>query len=153
MKSWRAVTVVDRYLGAVFLFSLIFLVILDTLLRAFYLTPFMGTMELVRCLLIWSVFIALRYVTSEGAHIRMGELVALFPGPVQKVLKVLCHLTAVAVFTLITASSISTTISNAYDTTPTLEIPFVLFFLPTIVGFLLATIQYAIILVGIFREP
>jgi len=153
MKWWRAVAAADRYLGAIFLFSLIFLVILDTLFRAFYLTPFMGTMELVRCFLIWSVFVALRYVTSEDAHIRMDEVVALFPGPVRRALKILCHLTAVAVFALITVSFISTTISNYRDTTPTLEIPLLLFFIPTIFGFLLATIQYAIILVGILREP
>jgi len=153
MKVWRAVTAADRYLGAIFLFSLVFLVILDTIFRAFYLTPFMGTMELVRCLLIWSVFIALRYVTSEDAHIRMEEVVALFPGPVRRALKILCHLTAVAVFALITVSFISTTITNFSDTTPTLEIPLVLFFLPTIFGFLLATIQYAILLAGILREP
>jgi len=153
MKFWRMVAAVDRYLGAIFLFSLIFLVILDTLFRAFYLTPFMGTMELVRCFLIWSVFVALRYVTSEDAHIRMDEVVAFFPGPVRRALKILRDLTAVAVFALITASFISTTINNFRDTTPTLEIPLLLFFIPTIFGFLLATIQYAIILVATLREP
>jgi TRAP-type C4-dicarboxylate transport system permease small subunit len=153
MKLWRAVTAADRYLGVIFLFSLILLVILDTLFRAFYLTPFMGTMELVRCFLIWSVFIALRYVTSENAHIQMNELVAHFPIPLQRALKVIRNLTALAVFALITVSFISTTISNFRDTTPTLEIPLLLFFLPTVFGFLLATVQFGIILVGTLREP
>lgn len=151
MNLWRAVTVADRYLGVVFLFSLVFLVILDTVLRALYLTPFMGTMELVRCFLIWSVFIALRYVTSEDAHIRMGELMALCPRPVQRLVKTLIHLAAVAVFGLITASTIITTINNARDTTPTLEIPLILFFLPTAAGFFLVTIQYGILLAGVIR--
>ncbi len=151
MNLWRAVTVADRYLGVVFLFSLVLLVILDTVLRTLYLSPFMGTMELVRCFLIWSVFIALRYATSEDAHIRMGELMALFPKPFQTTVKILCHSSAVAAFGLITASTLVTTINNARDTTPTLEIPLVLFFLPTVVGFLLVTIQYGIILAGTLR--
>jgi TRAP-type C4-dicarboxylate transport system permease small subunit len=151
MNLWHAITTVDRYLGVVFLFSLVLLVILDTVLRTLYLTPFMGTMELVRCFLIWSVFIALRYATSEDAHIRMGEVMGLFPKPFQTAVKVLCHFAAVAAFGLITASTIVTTINNARDTTPTLEIPLVLFFLPTVVGFLLVTIQYGIILAGILR--
>lgn len=151
MKLWRAITTVDRYLGVVFLFSLVLLVLLDTVLRTLYLTPFMGTIELVRCFLIWSVFIALRYTTSEDAHIRMGELMNLFPKPFQTAVKVLCHFAAVTVFGLITASTLVTTINNARDTTPTLEIPLVLFFLPTVVGFLLVTIQYTIILVGTLR--
>jgi len=151
MNIWRAVTAVDRYLGVVFLFSLVLLVILDTVLRTLYLTPFMGTMELVRCFLIWSVFIALRYTTSEDAHIRMGEVMGIFPEPFQAAVKVLCHFAAVAAFGLITASSLVTTINNARDTTPTLEIPLILFFLPTVVGFLLVTIQYGIILAGLLR--
>jgi TRAP-type C4-dicarboxylate transport system permease small subunit len=151
MNLWRAITTVDRYLGVVFLFSLVLLVILDTVLRTLYLTPFMGTMELVRCFLIWSVFIALRYATSEDAHIRMGEVMGLFPRSFQTAVKVLCHFAAVTAFGLITASTIITTVNNARDTTPTLEIPLVLFFLPTVVGFLLVTIQYGIILAGIFR--
>jgi TRAP-type C4-dicarboxylate transport system permease small subunit len=152
MRFWRAITTADRFVGGIFLFSLILLVILDTVLRAFSLTPFMGTMELVRCFLIWSVFIAVRYITAEGAHIRMGEIVAFFPKGAQRALSLITHATAVAVFGLITVSSISTTVSNARDTTPTLEIPFVLFFLPTIIGFLLATVQYAILLNRIWRH-
>jgi len=152
MNLWRAVTTVDRYLGVVFLFSLVLLVIVDTVLRTLYLTPFMGTMELVRCFLIWSVFIALRYATAEDAHIRMGEVMSLFPRPFQAAVKVLCHFSAVAAFGLITVSTLVTTVNNARDTTSTLEIPLVLFFLPTVVGFLLATIQYGIILAGILRE-
>ncbi|NWF57354.1 MAG: TRAP transporter small permease [Syntrophaceae bacterium] len=135
----------------VFLFSLVLLVILDTALRTLYLTPFMGTMELVRCFLIWSVFIALRYTTSEDAHIRMGEVMDLFPRPFQQAVKILGRFAAVAVFGLITASTVVTTINNARDTTPTLEIPLVIFFLPTVVGFLLVTIQYSINLFDALR--
>ena len=152
MKLWRMVTAVDRYLGVVFLLSLIFLVLLDTLLRAIHLAPFVGTIELVRCFLICSVFITLRYVASEDGHIRMDEVMSYFPSSVQTVVKVVWHLAAVAAFGLITASAISSTIHNARDTTPTLEIPFILFFLPTTIGFFLATIQYAVTLAGFIRQ-
>lgn len=149
-KMWRGLTKVDRYLGVIFLFNLIFLVLLDTILRAFSLTPFMGTMELVRCFLIWSVFISLRFVTSENAHIRMGELIALSPRVMQKLVNFLVHLAALIIFGIITLSVFTTTAHNFYDTTPTLEIPIIIFFFPTIIGFLLTTIQYAIILFSSF---
>jgi TRAP-type C4-dicarboxylate transport system permease small subunit len=148
-KVWQGLTTVDRYLGVIFLFNLIILVLLDTVLRAFAMTPFMGTMELVRCFLIWSVFISLRLVTKENAHIRMGELMSLSPPIVQKFLNFLINLTALIIFGIITFSVLTTTAHNFYDTTPTLEIPMVIFFFPTIIGFLLTTIQYAIILVSL----
>lgn len=147
-KIWRGLTTVDRYLGVIFLFNLIILVLLDTVLRAFSMTPFMGTMELVRCFLIWSVFISLRLVTKENAHIRMGELMALSPTIMQKFMNFLINLAALIFFGIITLSVFTTTAHNFYDTTPTLEIPIVIFFFPTIIGFLLTTIQYAIILVA-----
>ncbi|MGB9698935.1 MAG: TRAP transporter small permease [Thermodesulfobacteriota bacterium] len=148
-KVWRGLTTVDRYLGVIFLFNLIILVLLDTVLRAFSMTPFMGTMELVRCFLIWSVFISLRLVTKENAHIRMGELIALSPPIIQNFLNFLINLAALVIFGIITLSVLTTTAHNFYDTTPTLEIPIIIFFLPTIIGFLLTTIQYAIILVSL----
>lgn len=148
-RIWQGITVVDRYLGVIFLFNLIILVLLDTVLRAFSMTPFMGTMELVRCFLIWSVFISLRLVTQENAHIRMGELLALSPLVMQKFLNFLINLAALIIFGIITLSVFTTTAHNFYDTTPTLEIPIVIFFFPTIIGFLLTTIQYAIILVSL----
>lgn len=148
-RIWQGLTAVDRYLGVIFLFNLIILVLLDTLLRAFSMTPFMGTMELVRCFLIWSVFISLRLVTQENAHIRMGELMALSPLIMQKFLNFLINLAALIIFGIITLSVFTTTVHNFYDTTPTLEIPIVIFFFPTIIGFLLTTIQYAIILVSL----
>lgn len=151
MILWRVLTVADRWAAVVFLFSLVVLVVLDTILRALYLTPFLGTMELVRCFLIWSVFIALRFVTSEDAHIRMAELMTLCPWRLQRAVKITIHLSAVAVFGLITTSTIITTISNIQGTTPTLEIPLIFFFLPTVIGFFLVTIQYGILLAGIFR--
>lgn len=146
-KMWRGLTIFDRYLGVIFLFNLIVLVLLDTFLRAFSVTPFMGTMELVRCFLIWSVFISLRLVTKENAHIRMGELVALSPTIVQKILNYLINSSALITFAIITFSVLKTTVNNFYNTTPTLEIPLAIFFFPTIIGFLLTTIQYGIILI------
>lgn len=148
-KIWRVLTTIDRYLGVIFLFNLIILVLLDTVLRAFSMTPFMGTMELVRCFLIWSVFISLRLVTKENAHIRMGELMALAPARLQKFLNFIINFAALIIFGIITISVLTTTAHNFYDTTPTLEIPMVIFFFPTIMGFLLTTIQYALILISL----
>ncbi len=97
-KIWRGITIVDRYLGVIFLFNLIILILIDTCLRAFAITPFMGTMELVRCFLIWSVFVSLRQVTKEDGHIRMGELIALAPPIWQQIIKLAIHLAALLVF-------------------------------------------------------
>lgn len=141
------------YFSVVFLYVLILLVVVDVSIRFLSLPPFIGTIELVRICLIWSVFFALRYTTKEGGHIRMDELLARFPEKVQHVVRLIWQASAVLVFGIVSISSIISFISNFYSTTEALSIPYYIFFLPTIAGFTLMTLQYLAILVRYIKNP
>jgi TRAP-type C4-dicarboxylate transport system permease small subunit len=142
----------DIYFGVFFLFMLITLVVVDVSIRSLALQPFIGTIELVRCCLIWSVFISLRYTTQKDGHIRMGELMALFPNGVQYIIGVMWRISAVFVFGIVSISAVISTSRNLYSTTEALELPYWIFFLPTIVGSILVTIQYIIILYDFIKS-
>jgi len=131
---------------------LITLVVVDVSIRSLSLQPFIGTIELVRCCLIWSVFISLRYTTREGGHIRMGELMTLFSDRVQYVIGIIWRISAVLVFGIVSISAVISTSRNLYSTTEALELPYLIFFFPTIVGFILVTIQYFIILIEFIKN-
>ena len=142
----------DMYFGIIFLYLLILLVVMDVSIRALSLQPFIGTIEVVRCCLIWSVFISLRYTTKAGGHIRMDDLLARFPRKVQSVFGLVWHLSAVGVFGIVSVSSVLATIRNPYGATEALGIPFWIFFLPTIIGFSLVTLQYIVILIHYIKD-
>jgi TRAP-type C4-dicarboxylate transport system permease small subunit len=152
LKTRQILNNMDMYFGIVFLYVLILLVVLDVSIRFLSLQPFIGTIEVVRICLIWSVFIALRYTTKEGGHIRMGELLARFPEKVQHVVRLIWQASAVMVFGIISISSIISIIRNFYSTTEALNIPYWIFFLPTIVGFTLVTLQYLVILIRYIKN-
>ena len=82
----------------------------------------------------------------------MGELIAQFPGKVQYMVGIMWRLSAVLVFGLVSISAIISTSRNLYSTTEALELPYWIFFLPTILGFSLVTIQYFLMLVNFIKE-
>ena len=141
------------YFGVVFLYVLILLVVVDVSIRFLSLQPFIGTIELARICLIWSVFFTLRYTTKEGGHIRMDEFLTRFPEKVQYVVTFIWQASAVAVFGIVSISSVISFISNFYSTTEALSIPYYIFFLPTIVGFTLMMLQYLVILIRTIKNP
>ena len=60
-------------------------------------------------------------------------------------------MSAILVFGLFAAASIITTTKNQGNVTPTLAIPFTLFFLPTMTGFTLLTLEYVIRLIKLLQ--
>lgn len=152
MKAKQILSNLDVYSGVIFLYLLILLVVMDVSVRALSLQPFIGTIEVVRCFLIWSVFISLRYTTREGGHIRMDDILSRFPRKVQVVFELAWHAAAVGVFGIVSVSAVIATIRNRYGATEALGIPFWIFFLPTIIGFFLVTLQSMIILVRYIKN-
>ena len=61
------------------------------------------------------------------------------------------EITGVAIFGLFAAASIITTTKNQGNVTPTLAIPFTIFFLPTMVGFTLLAVEYIIRLIKLLQ--
>ena len=152
MKAKQILSNLDRVFGILFLYLLILLVVMDVSIRALSLQPFIGTIEVVRCCLVWSVFISLRYTTREGGHIRMDDILSRFPRKVQTVFELVWYVAAVGVFGVVSVSSVIATIRNRYGATESLAIPFWIFFLPTIIGFILVTLQYVAILVRRIKD-
>lgn len=152
MKLKQILSNLDMYFGILFLYSLIALIVIDVSIKALSLQPFIGTIEVVRCCLIWSVFISLRYTTKEGGHIRMDDILSRFPRKVRAVFELIWHVAAVGVFGVISVSAVIATIRNRYGATESLGIPFWIFFLPTIVGFVLVTLQSLGILIRYIKN-
>lgn len=117
---------------------------LQIFLREVTHTPFIGAAELARFMLICTVFIALPYVLSSGANIRMEEIQLSFPEAVIKVLRPLIPFLGTVCFAFIVYSTYVATISNLNNATPTLGIPYFIFFSATFSGCLMTAFECAV---------
>jgi TRAP-type C4-dicarboxylate transport system permease small subunit len=114
---------------------------LQIFLREVTHTPFIGAAELVRFMLICTVFIAFPYVVSSGANIRMEEIQLSLPSPIVRILRLLIPFTGFLCFGFIVYSTFVATISNLKNATPTLGIPYYIFFSATFMGCLMTAFE------------
>jgi TRAP-type C4-dicarboxylate transport system permease small subunit len=133
-----------RYLGLVLLALMIALPMLQVSLRELTPYSFIGAGELTRFMLICVVFITLPYVVSSGANIRMEEITALLPHRLRRYLKIVITATAVAAFSFAAYSIALATLRNLHNATPSLEMPYWIFFSAAFLGLLFAAIESAI---------
>jgi TRAP-type C4-dicarboxylate transport system permease small subunit len=130
-----------RRLGLVLLFVLILLPALQVFLRSVVGTPFVGAEELARFMLICVVFLTLPYVVSSGANIRMEELISSLPRRVQWPLRVAIAATAAAAFGVAAYSVAVATLRNLDNATPTLGIPYWVFFSAAFIGLFVSAVE------------
>ena len=98
------------------------------------------------------VFLGLSFSVKQDGHIVL-EVVRKYVSPkLNFYIEIVIHFSGIIVFSIITCSAIITTIKNFRNVTPTLSIPFWLFFLPTILGFCLLSIVHVNALIGIIKE-
>lgn len=133
-----------RPLGVVLLVVLIALPALQVFLREIAGHPFVGAEELARFMLICVVFITLPYVVSSGGSIRMEEILSALPRRVQRPLRVLSAGGASVVFCIAAYSVAVATLRNLDNATPTLGIPYWVFFSAAFLGLLVAAIESAV---------
>lgn len=107
-------------------------------------TPFIGAAELVRFMLICTVFIAFPYVVSSGANIRMEEIQLALPAVIVRWLRPLISFLGAVGFAVIAYSTYVATISNLNNATPTLGIPYYIFFSATFLGCLMTAFECAV---------
>ncbi|HUZ17177.1 MAG TPA: TRAP transporter small permease [Spirochaetia bacterium] len=143
----------DRNVAVLALFVMILLVLAQVIMRVVFLAPLVGAEEFVRYLLIWVVFIGAPFATRRGGQIRMDELQNFMPKAVRYAVRLLSFISGVGVFGIIALSAIITTLHNLTNRTATLSIPFWIFFLPTILGFVLATLESALLFFGFLKNP
>lgn len=140
-----------RWAGLALLTVMIALPVLQVALREFTRLSFIGAGELTRFMLICVVFITLPYVVSSGASIRMEEMAALFPLRLQRLLKAIVTGTGVIAFTLAAYSVGLATYRNINNATPTLGIPYWIFFSAAFLGLFFAAVECAIQFIKVLR--
>ncbi len=133
-----------RILSVALLTLVIVLPALQIVLREVTQTPFIGSAELARFMLICTVFIAFPYVVSSGANIRMEEIQLALPAVVVRWLRPLISFLGVVGFAIIAYSTFVATISNLNNATPTLGIPYYIFFSATFLGCLMTAFECAV---------
>lgn len=141
-----------RRLGVVLLFVLIALPALQVFLREIVGHPFVGAEELARFMLICVVFVTLPYVVSSGGSIRMEELLSALPLRVQRPLRVLGAGAASVAFCIAAYSVAVATLRNLDNATPTLGIPYWVFFSAAFLGLFVAAVESAVQFVKALRD-
>ncbi|PZU91997.1 MAG: hypothetical protein DI527_10600 [Chelatococcus sp.] len=143
---------VFRWGSLVMLVAMVSLPFMQVVSREIFSAPIVGVEELARFMLICSVFLALPYVISSGANIRMEEIVALFPAKVVHIAKIATAITATATFATMAGASMVAIGTNLDNATPTLGIPYWIFFGAALVGFAMSTVECGIQLVKIVQN-
>ena len=130
-----------RVMGVVLLGVMISLPALQVVLREVIGRPFVGAEELARFMLICVVFVTLPYVVSSGGSIRMEEILAALPRWVQRPVRAIGAAVAGAAFAIAAGSVAIATLRNLDNATPTLGIPYWVFFSAAFLGLLVAAIE------------
>jgi len=141
-----------RRFGLLLIFVLIALPALQVFLRSTLRTPFVGAEELARFMLICVVFVTLPYVVSSGANIRMEEILGLLPAGLQRPLRVLSAAAAAAALGVAAYSVAIATLRNLQNATPSLGIPYWVFFSAAFFGLLFSAAESALQCVKALRR-
>jgi len=114
---------------------------LQVVLREILNLPFIGAEELTRFMLICVVFVTFPYVVASGANIRLEEGLHLLPAAVQRALHIAIAATGALTLAVAAAAIAVATLRNLQNATPTLGIPYWVFFSASFVGFLAAAVE------------
>ncbi|MGR3823937.1 TRAP transporter small permease [Salipiger marinus] len=134
-----------RLAGLVILAVMIATPMAQVIMRQFFGIPLIGADELSRFMLISVVMLAIPYTVSSGASVRMEEMQQMLPDPVQRVCRVVIALLGLAAFSFAAWSVLIATLSNLNNATPTLGIPYYIFFSATAVGFFCAALEFGLL--------
>ncbi|HEX2555634.1 MAG TPA: TRAP transporter small permease [Microvirga sp.] len=130
-----------RLAGLVLITVMIALPALQVFMREALGFSFIGAEELTRFALICLVFITFPYVIASGANIRLEELILFFPAGLRRAVHVLIALSGTVVLGIAAAAVVVATLRNLNNATPTLGIPYWIFFSAAFLGFLFAAIE------------
>ncbi len=147
MKLLARLIDLDKVLSVVCLFLMILSILVHVLFRLMG-QPIIGAQELESYLFVFMVYISIGYVTREHGHIRFDTILSSLPHRAQAIVQRLIDGACAVVFGITTYSAIVTVLRNTANKTPTLGIPFTIFILPVILGFLIMTIEYLAYAVG-----
>jgi TRAP-type C4-dicarboxylate transport system permease small subunit len=81
----------------------------------------------------------LSYSFRLDGHIKLEGVQKYFPPKLGRIVELSKHIAGILVFSSISFSAVYTVSTNFESKTPTISLPFWLFFLPTVIGFVLLT--------------
>jgi TRAP-type C4-dicarboxylate transport system permease small subunit len=113
----------------------------QVMMREGFNKPFIGAEELTRFMLICVVFITLPYVVVSGANIRLEEGIQHMPAGLQRITRAVIALSAMVTFAIAAVAVGVATMRNLQNATPTLGIPYWIFFSASLIGFLVASLE------------
>ena len=116
----------------------------QVIMREGFNMPFIGAEELTRFMLICVVFITLPYVVVSGANIRLEEGLQHMPSGLQRITRAAIAMSATVTFAIAAFAVAVATMRNLQNATPTLGIPYWIFFSASLIGFLVASIESAL---------
>lgn len=141
-----------RIVGLIVLAVMIATPAFQVFMRQFLGMPMIGAEELSRFMLISVVMLAVPYTVSSGASVRMEELLQALPPRLQRLLLLLICILGSLAFAYAAVSVFTATVRNLNNETPTLGIPYFIFFSAAFVGFLLASAEYALQAYKVWRH-
>jgi TRAP-type C4-dicarboxylate transport system permease small subunit len=130
-----------RLVALVLIAVMILLPAIQVVLREIVGIPFVGAEELTRFMLICIVFVTFPYVVASGANIRLEELLGLLPRAPKRMLLVVIAASGAVAFAIGAVGIAVATMRNLNNATPTLGIPYWVFFSAAFAGFLLASVE------------
>jgi TRAP-type C4-dicarboxylate transport system permease small subunit len=140
-----------RRASFVLLAALIITPLAQITMRGVFNVPLDGAEELAKYFLICLTFLSAAYVTREGGQIRMEEFQFLLPPKPRWILQLAIEVSGAAVFGVLFVASVVTVTRNLNSVTPVLEIPFLLFFAPLVLGSLLLVVETLAMLMHTWR--
>jgi TRAP-type C4-dicarboxylate transport system permease small subunit len=143
-----------RWGSLVMLVAMVSLPFIQVVAREIFGIPIIGVEELARFMLICSVFLAVPYVVSAGASIRMEEILAMLPPRIVHGMKMATAFICTATFAAMVAASLIAIGTNLDNATPTLGIPYWIFLGAAVLSFSMTTLECAIQCFKVFqRKP
>jgi TRAP-type C4-dicarboxylate transport system permease small subunit len=133
-----------RWTSLVMIAVMITLPALQVVLREALNLPFVGAEELTRFMLICVVFVTFPYVVVSGTNIRLEEGLLLLPKHLQRGIHVAIAATGAVTLAVAAAAIAVATLRNLQNATPTLGIPYWVFFSASFLGFLFAAVEFAL---------
>ena len=135
----------DIAIGVVCLGLLFGTILLQVVLRFVFLKPLMGAEEFARYLVICVVMFPLAYSERSGSTIVMEEIQSIFPKLLRNIVNMSAQILTIVVYGIVAASAVRVLINNTQNRTATLEMPFWLFFAPSVVGLITMTVVRVVV--------
>jgi TRAP-type C4-dicarboxylate transport system permease small subunit len=143
-RALAPVRLVLRWASLLLVGLMIALPAVQVVLREILNMPFVGAEELTRFTLICVVFLTFPYVVVSGANIRLEEGLMLLPQAIRRIFHVAIAASGSITFAIAAASVATATLRNLQNATPTLGIPYWIFFAATFAGFAVAALECAL---------